>query len=425
MAVTLITIPASYTPGFNPQWFKCSSTQTAQPNFRYRIVFTDLISGGTVTKDQDADPSGFLDLDASPFCKQYLTQPVPYGNYGFQLNTGAIRKIRVNVGEVYGATPTYYAGANTDYIVWNGAIDFLERQAYNYQNYLYDGVVNSRPAFITNMKNANYDGVLDSDVAFYYNDEKTVNKSSYAYCLSSGNLDLQFIKIVGFNSAGTQIATTTIANTNSSGTTYTNKYVYIDLGYKGLLNMPSGQVVAGTYPIPVSTYDYWEVYDVSAWVPSIGLPIGPNMFPIRKIYKECEPRFDVVSVHYLSPEGSYETCLCKKLSLRKTQVNKSYYSKLPYTYGAYNYSSAVENGLTSNERYQMTLNTDWLEEYEAKQYRDIMSSTSVFIDQGDTGGWIAVKVLNNSYEEKKKYNSSMISIQIDVEFAHINPRQTG
>lgn len=421
MSVTVISSPSSYTPACNPQWFKCSSTETAQANFRYRIVFTDLISSATITKDQDKDASGYLDLDASAFAKQYITQALPYGNYGFNVNTGAVRKIRVNVGEVYGSTPTYYAGANTDYIVWNGAIDFLDMQSYASSSYLYNRAT-SNIKYISNggLSTFTY-GSLTSN---YFPNDKTCSSFSnyiYALCAIPGTYNnFEQIEIRGYNSAGTLLATTVVANPNASSTNYINNYSYIDVGYKGLLNMPVGQIASGTYPIPVSTYDYWDVYDTNT-----GVGAGNQTVLIKRIYKECEPRFDVSTIHYLSPEGSYETALCKKLSIRRTQDNKSYYSKLPYTYGAYTYASAIERPLFSNERRQITVNTDWLEESEARQYRDIFSSTSVYLDQGDTGGWISVKVLNNSYEEKKKYNSSLISISVDLEYSHINPRQPG
>jgi hypothetical protein len=126
MAITVQTSPQAYTPAYNPQWFVCTSTQTAQPNFRYTVILTDVISGATVTRDIDADANGYLKADFGSFFEQYITQVNPANTYGFQLNTGAVRKCRVNVGETYGTTPTYYAGSDTDYIVWNASLDFME-----------------------------------------------------------------------------------------------------------------------------------------------------------------------------------------------------------------------------------------------------------------------------------------------------------
>ena len=148
MAVTLRSQPQAYTPVYNPQWFVATSNQTAQPNFRYTVVLTDVISSGTVTKDVDPDPSGYFRLDVGSFAEQYMTQLCPSGLYGFRVNTGGVRQIRVNIGETYGTTPTYYAGSNVTYYAWNASLPFLEFQSYSYTNYVYDRA-SSRLRYLT------------------------------------------------------------------------------------------------------------------------------------------------------------------------------------------------------------------------------------------------------------------------------------
>ena len=428
MAVTVQTQPAIYTPAYNPQWFVATSTQTAQPNFRYRVVLTDLISSGTVTKDVDADPNGYFRFDVGSFSEQYITQVNPSGLYGWQENTGAVRNIRVNIGEVYGATPTYYAGANTDFIVWNGALDFLTMQSYNYLNYLYTQGNNIQ--IITNNHNPSYVWTASSTTPYYSNDETvTASKSSYLYFLTSAAGDLEKIRIIGYDSDGNQMGSSVIRNTASGSTTYTEKYQFIDLGYDGLLNMPTGQILSGDSPIPVATYQYWDVYDESSWLPVVGGGGDPFIFPLKRYNLVCEPRFDVITTHYLSPEGSFETQPCTKLSLRTTEVTKSSYSKLPYTLTGYvvgyTYGASVDNTLTSTLRDKITVNTDWLTVLEVEQLKDAISSPVVYVDLGDAGGYIAMKITNNSFQIKKKYNEQMLSVSFDLEYTHINVRQRG
>ena len=79
MAITSLVTPSAFMPAYNPQWFKSSSTQTAQPNFVYTVVLTDVISGATVTKNIDPDPNGRLVFDAGSFSEQYITQVNPSG----------------------------------------------------------------------------------------------------------------------------------------------------------------------------------------------------------------------------------------------------------------------------------------------------------------------------------------------------------
>lgn len=426
--VTVSQTPSAYTPAYNPQWFKATSNQTAQPNFVYTVVLTDLISGGTVTKNIDADPLGYCVFDAGSFAEQYITQVNPSGLYGWQTNTGAVRKIRVNIGETYGSTPAYYAGSNNDYIVWNGAFDFLEMQNFNYLNHVYTHSNNIQ--LITNNKNPDYTWNPSASPEYYSNDETvTASRSSYLYFLSTPSNAPERIRVVGFDENGNQMGSTLIGNINASGTTnYYDLYQFIDVGYDGLANMPVAQILSGTSPIPVSTYDYWIVYDESTWLPQPGGPADPYVYPLRRYNKVCEPKYDIYTVHYLAPEGSFETQPCVKLSLKKANVTKTSYSKLPYGYSGtgnvtYTYGARIENVQSSSIKESITVNTDWLTEAEVTQLKDAISSPVVFVDKGDTGGYVAMKIVNGSYEERKKFNEPMLSVSFDLEYTHTNIRQ--
>jgi hypothetical protein len=429
MAVTYQAEPQTYCPAFNPQWFVATSNQTGQPNFRYTVVLTDVLSGESVTKDIDPDPNGYCKLDAGGFSEQYVTQVCPYGLYGFQTNTGAVREIRVNIGETYGTNPTYYANSITKvFYVWNGAIDWLDFQSVNYLDYVYTHGNNIQ--LVTNNHNPDYSWDTSPDQVFYSNAETvTEDRDTFLYFLSPTSNAVEKIRIIGYDSSGSVMGSTVIGNASSGTTSYQLLYQFINVGYRGLENMPSWQIVSGTSPIPVSTYDYWEVYDESSWLPAATPPAADYIYPLKRFNMVCEERYDVVTVHYLAPEGSFETQPCVKLSLRKSDVDRKFYSKLPYRYSGYNvvydYSSAIENTLSSNIKNKITVNTDWLTEAEVTQLKDAISSPVIYVDLGDAEGVIAMKMMTNSYEEKKKYNSQLLSVSFDLEYAHQNVRQKG
>jgi hypothetical protein len=140
MAVTVQSQPAIYVPSYNNQWFVATSTQVAQPNFKYRVVMTDLISGYTITEDYNPNPSNELEIDVSKFSELNMLNYLPANQYGWKKCIGASRKIRVNIGEYYGTTPAYYAGSNIDYIVWNGALELFDFSTYLVTDYVYDTV---------------------------------------------------------------------------------------------------------------------------------------------------------------------------------------------------------------------------------------------------------------------------------------------
>ena len=172
--ITILSKPTDtpylgYVPCYNNQWFVASSTNTGQPNFKYYIVVTDFITGYSVTEKFLPNPSGKLQFDASKFSELLMTNYIPVNQYGFQQNT-SIRKIRVNIGEIYGSTlpGTITSGTNIDYIVWNGSLEMLTFSKYNSKNYTWD--LSTNPSI-------NYPNLL-SDLAddYTYN-----NRSNFLY----------------------------------------------------------------------------------------------------------------------------------------------------------------------------------------------------------------------------------------------------
>lgn len=427
--ITVLQMPQAYTPAYNPQWFKATSSNTGQPNFIYTVVLTDSISGESVTKNIDPDPNGYCVFDAGSFAEQYLTQVNPSGLYGWQINTGALRNISVNIGETYGSPPIYYAGSNNDYIVWNGSLDFLQFQNFNYLNHVY--TYSNNIQLITNNHNPNYTWNPSPSPEYYSNDETvTADRSSYLYFISTLYNAPEKISVVGFDNNGNLLGSTVIGNFSVSGTSnYYDLYQFIDLGYDGLNNMPGGQIMSGTYPIPVSTYDYWIVFDESSWLPANPNPFGaPYVYPLKRYNKVCTPRYDVYTIHYLCPEGSFETQPCIKLSLKKSEVTKGYYSKIPYEYSgtgpiSYTYGVSVDNVLSSTIKDRIVVNTDWLTETEITQLKDAISAPIIYVDKGDTGGYVAMKMITNTYDEKKKFNEQMLSASFELEYTHVNIRQ--
>lgn len=431
MAVTARVQPSAYMPAYNPQWFVYTSNQTAQPNFRYRIICEDVTTGATSSKDVYMDASGYCRFDAGAFAEQYISQVNPSNTYGFQTNTGALRQIRVNVGEVYGSTPAYYAGSNFYYYVWNGSLDFLSNDSADFQNYVYTNYVYSSSnniQVLTNNKNSAYTWTTSSNPPYYSYDESVASsRSTYLSFISLPN-SFEKIQVVGFASDGSQLGSTVIGNT-VSGSSGVNQYRYIDVGYNGLANMPSNQVLSGTYPIPVSTYDYWIVYDVSSWLPQSVAPAEPYIYPLKRFNKICEPRFDVIELHYQTPEGNMESQVFPKMSLRTSEGTKIYYSQYPYYYSGYtpvyDYGTMVEKMLSATSKDKITINTDWLTENEVYRLRDVITSPIVYVDMGNTRGYLSVKVVDNSFTVNKKYNSQMLSVSMNLEFNHMNIRQRG
>jgi hypothetical protein len=114
MAITLNNRPSVITPGFNQMMFKATSTQTAQPNFKYYIQIN--VDGNVLSPlVLPARPTADVIFDIQPLVQDYLKNYFPINTHGWQQCTKSIINVTVNIGERYGTTPTIYAGTTETY----------------------------------------------------------------------------------------------------------------------------------------------------------------------------------------------------------------------------------------------------------------------------------------------------------------------
>lgn len=430
MSVTILSQPQEYTPVYSPAWWRASSNQTGQTNFKYLISITDLITNTTVAERIDARPDGECWYNSNTFAEAFISQVVPEGLYGWQLNTNAVRKIRVNIGESYdvSGTNTDFAGTNIDYIVWNGVLNFREYPEYDYNNFIYLG---NNLQLITNNKNPDWVFPLTNDpnAEFYSLPEKCAdNRSSYLY-FHADNLAgyPEILRITGKTWSDVTVFDTFVTNPYQASTTYTDKFLFIDVGYDGLVNIPSGQCT-GTYPMNPAACDYWIISDYSSWLPNSGAPqFRPFNYPLKRIERVCEPRFDIITLYYLSKPGSFENFTFTKLSERTLNMTSTSYGKYPYELVgsdiSYYTNTGIKKTLSVNEINRIKVTSDWMTEEESTRLKQLVTSPIIYMDAGD--GWISVNMVTNSYSEKKKYNERLISVQFDIEYNFNNWSQRG
>lgn len=404
MAVTVNQQPEDYTPGFSHQIFTASSNQTAQPNFNYTVVCTDVISGDTQTYQVPPTPvDGDCIFDTKPFTETFLEHYIPLNTYGWQVADGGVRKIRVNIGETYGSTPAYASGTNIDFIAWNGIIDWSEYPSYDPGDYVYDALANHIPYLNTNSVEYTFDG-----------------RSNYIYALTSQIGDVLEIQIATYNSAGVNINNSQIPNPYRALSDYSQKYICIDIGHKGLTEIASG-LVTGDYPIMTDDCAYYTITDSVV----TGTPPAGTLTLKKTIYVNCEAKYDVFTVHYLKKNGAFQTLNFSKLSQETLSKTQKTYSKLPFEYAANQYtylsSARVKKTLSTDRVERVTLNTDWMEPSEVEYHQDLLDSPVIYFDFGSS--YLQVMLNTDSYKLNKRYNEKMFSMTMDFEYAHSNTRQ--
>ncbi len=418
MSVTISQQPDAYTPAKNPQTFTALSNQIAVADFRYRVICTDLITSEYGTYSPKARPvNGKLVFPTENFTKNYIENYIPNNLYGFQLCAEAIRKIKVEFREYY--TGAEHAGSppnDEEYIIWNASLRALEWVDYDMTDFLYKKST-SNWKYISAY---NYDGFTPR---YKLNNSAYADRSSFIYCLSSESGDFEAIRVVCYDSSGTQIQSTVIDNPYSASTTYTDKYVCIDVGRKGLDNLDAGDVWFGSYPILASNTYYYEIEDVEI--------VGdepPFSYTVRKViqrlYIACEPTFPVYTLHYKTRIGNFETMHFNKNSELRESAEKNFYRVNPNTLSSTEYSYSKfdqwEKNLSSTGTESIVINSDWLEDDIVAAHREIVLSPEVYIDYGSVIGLVPCKVLDSTMLENKEYNTKLFGIALNIEPTYKN-----
>lgn len=398
-------------------WTVYDSINYSQPNFSYTIKITDVITGLYTIKEylpRFTDNKAVFDTNF--YAEEFVEHYIPKNLYNFKVCMDGYRLIRVNVGMTYGSTPTYYAGTNYDYYVWNAVEDYSNWPTYSQANYVY---TNTAPFVYLN------NGVAESGYRVHRG-TTYADKSLYLYVLATVSNTLETLRVKTYNSAGTLLGTSNIANVFYNNATYSNKYFCIDVGYKGLSQIPSGDVT-GTYPIITSSVAYYELFDVNT---SAGTPPAGTVEPIQRIDILCEAKCDVFTLHYLNSKGAFSTCHFPKVSTDNRTTTKSTYKKTPYELNAsnvYTYSPSTpqEIVLNSTTQKKLTLQTDWLTYEEIDRHAEIVDAPVCYLDMGSTIGLVPVTVETNSYVVLNEWNTGNPYFSITVRYGYTDTKQRG
>jgi hypothetical protein len=403
MAITIQSSPTSPTPAYNENWVVATSSQTAQPNFYYTIILTD-VTGSHVydTENIKPDPNNKLKLDLQSWVQLLMRNYIPVNLYGWKKCADATRKFRFNIGETYDVlgVATYFAGSNTDYITWNARVDEQFMAPYSANYFTYDSSI-PNIKYLTTLPNKTY-----------------IDRSQYLYVLCQANVnELTEIAITTYDAAGNILGYYFINRPDSSTGLYSDNYQCIDVGYKGLLGITAPFVTAfiGTYPIITPSVASYNVYNPSA------------AESIQTITIECNPKYEVYSLHYLNSKGGYQTLHCNlaaTLSSTKTTTSfkKSGWSLVS---NVMTLDPALNGEKTQSVTIQdkLQLNSDWLTDAEFALHKDLFASTDVRLDIGSTTTYKGVKVTQTGYTTKN--TDRLRNYQIDLDYTHQNHRQRG
>lgn len=138
-----------------------------------------------------------------------------------------------------------------------------------------------------------------------------------------------------------------------------------------------------------------------------------------KIYKECD-RYEIFQLTFMDRLGSWVSYNFNKANYINIEVDRvrgrKKWGDVSGGNWTYDKKDVGSNVYSVEERMVMTLNTSYLDEYEAQYFKELLTSPFIFL--GDDNGIVRrVNILNTAYRLDKKRTRRGIIYSVDIEFA--------
>lgn len=403
MAITVTAKPHLLVPAFNDIYFGATSTQTAQPNFKYYI--TILVGSTTYVYALPARPSGDLVWNARKAVEKALSNYYPYATYGWQAVTNGILSITVNIGEQYGATPTIYVGTDYVFEIWNGALNRETRRTYTPTSVRYPNCLNKLPTTIK--------GESDKDIIFYF--------------LQATAGTIIRVTVTTYDSGGNILGSYRITNPLTTVNT-ANKYICINGGWAGMSGIASGlvTVMSGVYPIITASVSYYN----------LAFTDGVTVLNYAIQAADCSPyRTDKKTLHYLNSNGAFDVINLYGNNRKSVDIRKTFYKGIDdYFVGSYldNASTVITptSPLDINKRVlsnvnegKQTLQSGILTDAEIELYAECFEASKYHL-QSDASTYQIVMQDDTNFAWKRQLVDKVTQLQLTISDGYVNRRQT-
>lgn len=398
MAITIVSTPKKYTPAFNPVVFSISSSNYAQPSFKFVAEVYDGSGGLIGTLKYQPNPIGTepIFIDVGTVLHELVT-----GNY-LQLNS-----------VMGGAIVATSGAAISDYSVQFGEQynDTLYANLTSYSGYVFNGGIN-------NLRFAFYQDTTYLNKKFLSRfSRQTVRKrdSAMVSILQSDTTAITGFGLTVYNSVGVSIYSATIDNPLTSLSADNHRLLHLHVGFDHLNDVLSfGSTV-------YNTASYYTITPPSGTTYRVDL------------YSQCE-RFPGIRLHFLNELGGFDAfnfMLVDKWT--QTSESRSYQRQPVNRSTGYDTATRKFEAVTRNyyTRYteKVKVVSDFLTDQEAEQLADLMRSSIVYMeaDAAKYGGTgmvlIPVKLTVTDYEIKNTQVDKLFNFELDMELSTGNPGQ--
>ena len=418
MGITIQNYPlggATITMAHNPVEFVVSSTNTAQPNFKY-IADLSWTSGTTsVRYIQGANPiNGYCRFDFSSVLRNVVTYDPPVAaTNDFYDCVNSYSTFTVQFGEQYGLSSavTNYPNLVSDgQYTWNACIPIS--RWWNGQTPITD---------IYPVKDTDRKFLTDHPFRIETKGQKICyNDLHYLYFLQDGATD--DVYQVKFQLYKTGNVWNTITWDCPASINRTKNVVRIGVGAKNLQNSGSElNYFSSQSPCIDEDVEYYSVtlYDYKAKQMTESL-----FFNI-----ECECSWESpYRLCFLNSVGGYDFFNFNWNSKKTSSYQKSFFERKAWiwdgtavSYGSHN-RGKVQYSTIASDKLQLT--SGWITEEESTWLEELISSPDVYIIDNITGQLTAVTVTDTQYDYKTLEYDQLFNLTITLDFAFNRYRQS-
>lgn len=389
MAITLNSSPNSYQSFHEDLWFVVSSTNTAQPSFKY--VFDVYINSTLVARvksfPQPTSNKGIF--NAATIVRNYWSSYFRTQSPATLFNdvSSDIRvAYTIQFGEEYSGT-TYTnltSSAKNSYNYYPSILD----GATAFNGALYDDY---KKSLLTTRDTLNIDTRLTGSNTFV----------SILNGVENTSKNWRF-DVTRYNSG------TGTTNT-SGGNVAVTDFALLDVSPDAI-----NEYLGSTFITSATDYYILESYYDSGAEWSM------------RVNVLCESRYTPISIHFLNSFGGYDTMNFTLVNRESRNVERKSFEKINWELSGSNMNRANGSGIfyggsvpfATQQTITYKLTSDWLSLTDYNWLRDLITSPEVYMQDGDY--FIPVKVNTNSWNEKKRYADKLYNIELDIEVGQIH-----
>ena len=204
-----------------------------------------------------------------------------------------------------------------------------------------------------------------------------------------------------------------------SGVTYSMSYY----------DTATDALIAGPLPIsPANGLYNFEVYWINTMTGDFYVEITGTNGSIFRYYFQLDTRcfINYDTLFYLDRMGSWQSFAFQLKTYEKGQITREQYNQhidgfVASSQWAYSSEAMGFKTYNTNVAYSLDLNTNWMDQYNADRFQELLTSPQVFYVEPYTGSYYACTVEATGFENFKQRNKNLIKQSVTIKLANQVP----